>query len=218
MNDNFREHLTEKSHTVYVIIIDEWGDTGLKTDRDPFFIIGAVVTDKPEKLASVSRALRDKYGFEEIKYHNLGDKKGEAERMIAAEDPMVFGVYIDKCANDNPYWWYRYKNHRSKVHRKVLAELAKDIMISDLDNLVVIIDHNTSLKKEEGANIIRNAAENKKNIIYVKQEDSERGIHKDLLQAGEIAIGAMGRTIRDGIEPEIIIMVTRRLTFGDRKK
>jgi hypothetical protein len=46
-------------------------------------------------------------------------------------------------------------------------------------------------------------------LRYVGQEDSETGEHKDIMQAADFAIGAMGRRL-SGWEPDTPIAFTAR--------
>jgi hypothetical protein len=207
------------SGSEHIIIIDESGDVGLNI-KNPIFTIGAVVVRDPEDFANMSRRLREDLEIGELKYRTADDETRKYVLKRAAETGIrVIAVYIDKRANDNPGWWCRFESKRSKAYRAVFAELISDIMAQDMDNLKVIIDEHSLLKGRWGEDTVRKTAETKgKTIVHVSQERSVDGDHKDLLQSGDIVVGATARMIRYSEQNESIPMDIRRLTCENTKR
>jgi len=199
----------DTSEKTYTIFIDETGDLGLEPLDYPILALGAVITDKPEMFAEISKWKRIRYNLEEVKYYDLpdGDARNSAEMDVAAIGTRLVGVYIDKRAGDNPKWWFK-RNKRSTVFQDMFNELTFDIMIETMNNLIVIVDEHTALNNPPGEEIFMRFAENK-NIIHISRENSEDSRFKDIMQSGDIAIGAMGNVIVRGSMSRITMKIRR---------
>ncbi|MCL2712789.1 MAG: hypothetical protein FWD37_05915 [Methanomassiliicoccaceae archaeon] len=213
---------TEHCKKVFIVTVDEWGNEGINaTVEEPVYVMGAITSTNPNRLAGVSAEMRRLYNYSEIKYHDLRSAEKEyGEMKISVIGVKAIGVYIDKNAENNPPWWYKHLGHRSKVHRFVLSELADDIMRDpELDNITIVLDEHTALNQNNNEKTFRDSAKMfNKNLISVKLERSVDGRHHNLIQSGEIVIGAMGKAIRDDIENNLIMMSIRKLTDKNTKK
>ena len=206
-----------------IVVVDEWGDDGLNAERDPFFAAAAVIINDPDRMSETAkkwrRISRSEKNREELKYKNLyEDERPIAENDVNDAGSRLFGVYVDKKADDNPEWWERSKKHRGKVNIDILEDLTGRIIDVHLDcsDILMILDHHSSFKEHAGKDAAERVAKNRLNISVV-QEDSKTGEHKDLIQAADIAIGAMGMKLRDE-KPTVIPMNLQRLTKENSKK
>jgi len=183
------------------VILDEFGEVGLNLDTKVVGLIATFIDGKDrERFGNISKQMREELGYAEVKWHDLKpDECGLFMKKVSEIDKKVIFVYLDKTACDNPEWWLHPKKHRKKQHVNLVEELAEDIIDEGTDDLAAIIDHHTAYKQSAASDRIEKAAKGKRKLAYNKQEDSELGRHKDLLQNNEGVTGPIGYAMQKGI-------------------
>jgi len=203
-----------------IVIVDEWGNDGLKTtDDEPVFVIGGIFIDDLEEMMDIAKDLRKNSRSEknrkELKYRHLyPDEREPAELRVANTGVKVEGVYIDKRLNDNPLWWLRKNKNRSKEHLEVLSRFTEEVLSDPRnDHLIMILDEHSAYKENRGIDTVEEIVNRlEKKAITVIQEDSEdQERFGDLMQAADIAIGAAGHALRGRERSEVIPMKLCRL-------
>ena len=200
-----------------IVLVDEKGNASLDA-KERIFAATATILGDTETFGAISRRHREELGIDELKYRTAPkETKKEVLSEIEEIDYRVVGVYIDKTAEDNPTWWFRHKTHRGKHQIQIVEELAGDLFKEDIDNLIIAIDEHTAYKTGKAKSIIIDFATGaNKTLLYVEQESSKDGRHKDLLQTNDILIGDIGRSLRDD-RPLDARVKMRRLTKDNEK-
>ena len=188
---------------IAVVIIDETGNDGLN-ELEPIFATGATIFDNKRKFGNISRMRRLRTGVKELKYKDAPTPtKQHMNKKLETIEYKTIGVYIDKEADNNPEWWIK-EDDRHTPHVKMIEELAKDLVEENVNE--VVIDRHYSYNygekgKHQAEKIIKEALEMaNKPLDYIKEEDSETGKHRNLLQTNDFVIGNIGKKLRAGVE------------------
>jgi len=214
------EQFIERIMRSRIVVIDEWGNNGLKvTEDEPVFVIGGIFIDDPEEMTDIAKDLRKNSRSEknrkELKYRHLyPDERELAEQRVANTGVKVEGVYIDKRLNDNPLWWSRKKKNRSEEHLEVLSQFIEEFLNDpDLDGLTIILDEHSAYKENRGIDAVEKVVNSleKKAIIVIQEDSADQKRFGDLMQSADIAIGAAGHALRGRESPEVISLKLRRL-------
>ena len=214
--EEFAKRIREQKKTV-TVIIDETGNFGGNFLEFPIFCVGATLIEKPTELSSIAVFWRGKKA--ELKYRKTNrDKRVKIESELSEACTVVIGVYYEKRSVLN---WKRLVRNQNRLHQNMIIELADDLTNLKIDFDKIIIDDCNSLRDKQGndigAEIIRKWFKSMDTLIYVGQEDSEIGEHKDIMQAADFAIGAMGRRLCNW-EPETsIVFKARKLAYKPKK-
>jgi len=192
------------------LIFDETGSLNKSSDGDKAFGIGVTLTKNASAFGNISKNERKKLRKKEMKYNRSSlETKRNMESKISKIDHETTLVYVDKTASDNPRWWNK-KRKRSDAQKKILQIAAEEVMSGKEDNYVVVIDDNTLYKPGEACGIVRKTAKRKgKNITRCYTEDSKTGVHKDLLQTNDFAIGIAGKEAKTGRKNSLQIKLKR---------
>jgi hypothetical protein len=182
---------------MHVMSVDEIGDPGRDALNDPHFGLTSAITEYPSPFEDIARMFLERWSYTELKAKDASPEERDAVlNRISEEWHETYTVYIDKNAEDNPYWWKKYDN-RNSVYRRVLRELMDHTFsATENDDLLVILDEHDAIIKGQGEQIIMDSAKrNGKNVIACYAESSQHGEHGHILQATDF----LPRGIRDMI-------------------
>ena len=184
-----RSHKDAKN---YVVLIDESGDLGKSPMSDPYLVLAASVTDKPEEYVRIAGSQpqnSSKYNKagSELKF-NRSSRKVRMEILdeISKLDPDIYAAAVLKSS---PRW-----GEKGKMYRKALSEFAEFILEdSDDKQYYFLLDEHTAISPEKdpdlGCRICRRAASKKKKTIgcqIVSSKDTKS------LQTHDFVVGAIG--------------------------
>ena len=200
MPENEKGFIDQSARKRVYAIIDETNTNNDDKGRRNIFCVGAVITDRPEEFAKLSSDLRAKLGSPEVKYKNNRGNRNGMEESMSALGTYVIGRYVEKEKRVPPWLGITARRHTA-----LLEDLVKDLIDLNVDFERIVIDDDSSLHivdKEGrtryiGREIIESGLKEIRNVSYITQEDSRKGINADLIQTADFAIGAMGRILRE---------------------
>jgi ribosomal protein S19E (S16A) len=194
-----RSRKKDDNDVKYYMIIDEFGDQGDRKESSDALGFGITITDRKREMEIIAQDIRGEKD-EHKSRDATDDEKDWTITRVARLKPETYGVYIDKRRKDLPELWKG--TDRSAAFRRVMKVAVKYVLEqTEKENLLIVVDYNTSLKgkgRETIDKAVKEVAEEtekpaKKIIDYEEVNSSEC----DMMQAHDYVVGALRDHVYD---------------------